>query len=311
MDDTAALLDVLLAPRRAPFADLAAFRAAWRPAAAAWAAPIDRALVGGAMADRLGYVFTQTGVNSTLRSFHGTEELPNLGEQLIGPRQLDRRDGQFLQPDPLLFNPLQGSILEDPARLNPYRYGRNTPNTYGDTTGNAVDIIVDAVSIGYDLYTIWQAPAVATNWLALGGDVLGAAVPGLTGVGAGVRVAAHADEAVQVGANVIGHYADDVASAGGSKAAGALDEATSTAATGSQASEGAALRKYGGPGGGHHVPAKSAFRDAPGYDLNEALAISNAELARLGVSHPAVTAGQMQGYRAFSPKCARSGVNAS
>jgi len=57
MDDTAALLDALLAPRRAPFADLAAFRAAWRPAAAAWAAPIDRALLGGAMADRLGYAF--------------------------------------------------------------------------------------------------------------------------------------------------------------------------------------------------------------------------------------------------------------
>jgi hypothetical protein len=67
-----------------------------------------------------------------------------------------------------------------------------------------------------------------------------------------------------------------------------------------RASEGAALRRYGGPGGGHHVPAKSAFDGAPGYNLNDALAIPNAELTRLGVSHPAVTAGQMQGYRAFA-----------
>jgi len=45
------------------------------------------------------------------------------------------------------------------------------------------------------------------------------------------------------------------------------------------------------------VPAKSAFEGAPGYNLNEALAIPNAELVRLGIYHPDVTAGQMTGYR--------------
>ncbi len=55
--DVAALLDDLLAPRADTFATLADFRAAWRAAATPWAAPVDRALVGGARADRLGYAF--------------------------------------------------------------------------------------------------------------------------------------------------------------------------------------------------------------------------------------------------------------
>jgi hypothetical protein len=62
----------------------------------------------------------------------------------------------------------------------------------------------------------------------------------------------------------------------------------------------AELRPYGGSGGGHHVPAKSGFEGAPGYNPSEALAIPNAELAKLGVSHPTVTGAQAQLYRAFA-----------
>lgn len=57
MPDAAALLDTLLAPRPAAYATLAAYRAAWHTAAAGWDTPVDRALVGGSMADRLGYAF--------------------------------------------------------------------------------------------------------------------------------------------------------------------------------------------------------------------------------------------------------------
>ncbi len=64
--------------------------------------------------------------------------------------------------------------------------------------------------------------------------------------------------------------------------------------------EAAELRPYGGPGGGHHVPAKSAFSGAPGYDMNQALAIPNAELATLGVNHRLVSGAQMTGYKAFA-----------
>ena len=62
----------------------------------------------------------------------------------------------------------------------------------------------------------------------------------------------------------------------------------------------AEMRPYGGPGGGHHVPAKSAFVGAAGYDATQALAIPNATLARLGVSHSAITGAQMTGYRAIA-----------
>ena len=72
-----------------------------------------------------------------------------------------------------------------------------------------------------------------------------------------------------------------------------------TAAESAEA-EAAQLQPYGGPGGGHHVPAKGAFTGAAGYDANAALAVPNAELARLGVDHGLVTGGQMIGYKAFA-----------
>jgi hypothetical protein len=62
----------------------------------------------------------------------------------------------------------------------------------------------------------------------------------------------------------------------------------------------AQLPPYGGPGGGHHIPSKKALTGAPGYDPSQALAIPNAELARMGVRHELVTGAQMTGYRAFA-----------
>jgi hypothetical protein len=64
--------------------------------------------------------------------------------------------------------------------------------------------------------------------------------------------------------------------------------------------ERARLHPYGGPGGGHHVAAKSAFRGAAGYNSDDALAIPNAELVRLGVRHTAITGAQRMLYRRFS-----------
>jgi RHS repeat-associated protein len=57
------------------------------------------------------------------------------------------------------------------------------------------------------------------------------------------------------------------------------------------------LTEYRGPGRGHHVPAKSAFIGADGYNLYDALAISNKELARLKINHNLVTKWQGTLYR--------------
>lgn len=53
----AAVLRALLAARQHPHASLAEFDVAWAPASAGFALPVDQAILGGAIADRLGYAF--------------------------------------------------------------------------------------------------------------------------------------------------------------------------------------------------------------------------------------------------------------
>jgi len=62
------------------------------------------------------------------------------------------------------------------------------------------------------------------------------------------------------------------------------------------------VQPYGGPGGGHHLLAKSAFRGAKGNDTNAMLAIPNDELARFKIYHPDISGAQQKGYRAFARK---------
>ncbi|MGV3636518.1 MAG: RHS repeat-associated core domain-containing protein, partial [Flavobacteriales bacterium] len=84
------------------------------------------------------------------------------------------------------------------------------------------------------------------------------------------------------------------------EAGAARNAAPATGAGETTAVQAAELKPYGGPGGGHHVPAKSAFVGAPGYNVNTALAVPNAELVRLGVSHSTVTGAQATLYRSFA-----------
>jgi hypothetical protein len=65
-------------------------------------------------------------------------------------------------------------------------------------------------------------------------------------------------------------------------------------------SKAATLRPYGGVGGGHHIPAKSAFQGAAGYDAKTALAIPNEELAKHNIRHFAVTGAQKKLYVEFA-----------
>jgi hypothetical protein len=51
--------------------------------------------------------------------------------------------------------------------------------------------------------------------------------------------------------------------------------------------------------GGHHIPAKSAFRDAANYDPGHAPAIPNAELEAKGIDHGTITGAQSTLYHAF------------
>jgi RHS repeat-associated protein len=90
---------------------------------------------------------------------------------------------QFTQPD---------SIVQDmynPQDLNKYAYARNNPYKYKDASGNYVETAIDLAFIGYDINQLNNDPRSITNWLALGGDVVGAALPFATGIGEGVRIA--------------------------------------------------------------------------------------------------------------------------
>jgi hypothetical protein len=51
---------------------------------------------------------------------------------------------------------------------------------------------------------------------------------------------------------------------------------------------------------GHHLMAKSAFKDVNGYDLKKALTISNSKLAEFDVEHTTITGQQKKLYTAYS-----------
>lgn len=90
--------------------------------------------------------------------------------------------------------PLPYADIADPQTLNKYSYVRNNPLRYTDPDGHVIDTLADIGFILYDLYEIRKSGATSANLLALGADVVGAALPFATGLGAAVRVG-HAVEA--------------------------------------------------------------------------------------------------------------------
>jgi len=84
--------------------------------------------------------------------------------------------------------------------LDLYHYAGQNPVKLVDPDGNAIDIIADIGFIAYDIYVLAKDGGYkdSTNWAALGGDVVGAVVPGLTGVGTGIRAVKTIDKAADV-----------------------------------------------------------------------------------------------------------------
>jgi YD repeat-containing protein len=66
-------------------------------------------------------------------SFHGAEAQGELFH--MGQRHLMQKDGQWLQPEPLLYSGIGKDHLADPLALSTFRYGRNTPTVYQDRSG--------------------------------------------------------------------------------------------------------------------------------------------------------------------------------
>ncbi|MCG8351744.1 MAG: hypothetical protein MI924_28590, partial [Chloroflexales bacterium] len=81
----------------------------------------------------------------------------------------------------------------NPQELNRYSYVNNNPVRYTDSTGHFIDTLVDVAFIAYDIDAIAANGYTAEKGAVLAADVASAAVPGMTGGGAIVRAAAHAD----------------------------------------------------------------------------------------------------------------------
>jgi len=100
-------------------------------------------------------------------------------------RTYDPESGRYLESDPLGIS----------AGLNTFGYVGGNPLRFTDREGLAIDILPDIGFIGYDLYRIVKDNLLGScgnfreNATALGADVLGAAIPGVTGLGLAVRAA--------------------------------------------------------------------------------------------------------------------------
>jgi len=96
--------------------------------------------------------------------------------------------GRFISIDPV------GGSVGSSQSWNRYAYVENNPLIYTDPTGEFLDTILDVGFIIYDVGVIINdnilggtTEGLGTNLAALGGDVVGAAIPFATGGGAAVR----------------------------------------------------------------------------------------------------------------------------
>ena len=142
-------------------------------------------------------------------------------------RHLDPRIGRLTSPDqgPLVF--------ENPQTFNRYAYATNNPLKYDDPDGKLFDTILDVGFIAYDLFDIGRSavrgePISSAQWGALGADVVGAALPFVTGGGLAVRLAAHGDD-IADGAKALG-YVDDAAQGAATAARGSRNPIVARAA---------------------------------------------------------------------------------
>lgn len=96
-------------------------------------------------------------------------------------RFYDASTGAFIQIDPEVVN---SKTAWNSCR---YCYGANNPYKFKDPDGRIIDTIADVAFIVADVAEISSSGLTVTNGLALTADVVGAVIPGATGLGAGVR----------------------------------------------------------------------------------------------------------------------------
>ena len=135
------------------------------------------------------------------RKFTGKERDAETGLDYFGARYYRANTGRFTTVDPVYT---WRENLVDPQRWNRYAYARNNPLRYVDPDGRAIDVVADVAFIGYDLFDIGRSAyrgegVSGTQWLALGGDVAGAVIPFVTGLGTAIRAGNKIDNVIDAG----------------------------------------------------------------------------------------------------------------
>jgi YD repeat-containing protein len=111
-----------------------------------------------------GSAISSTGTEWVWDSFHGAEKQDDLFA--MGQRHLMKKDGQWLQPEPLLYLGIPDKNQSVPLSLSTHRYAMNSPTAHRDTTG--FDPAVDVTPTYEDTYSARDA----SNDLAAGKDVV-------------------------------------------------------------------------------------------------------------------------------------------
>jgi len=118
------------------------------------------------------------------------------GLYYLQSRYYDPEIGRFINADG------QMGLGADLLGTNLFAYCGNNPVNRVDYAGNAWDVILDIVSLGFSIADVIFNPDDPWAWVALGVDVVCLIVPFASGGGAAVKVATKADDVVDVAKTV-------------------------------------------------------------------------------------------------------------
>ena len=131
------------------------------------------------------------------KKFIGIERDTETGLDYALNRYYANTRGNFITEDPVFWEvnlTKDGkTVMKNPQLQNSYSYAGNNPITQKDPDGRIIDTALDIGFIGYDLYRLSGAISnggdVKGELRALSMDAIGAALPGVTGLGMVARVA--------------------------------------------------------------------------------------------------------------------------
>ncbi len=146
----------------------------------------DKAIVATYSYDSWGNITSATGEVAEENPFRyrGYYYDSETGFYYVSSRYYDSKIGRFINADTTEVLTIDLSSLKE---KNLYSYCNNNPVMYKDVTGTIADTALDIVFIAGDIASIIANPTNVVGYVELAADIVGLAVPGLTGGGKIVR----------------------------------------------------------------------------------------------------------------------------